>query len=126
MKIIKLDRKISKKYLRLASVYRRFAGRNEPLDFSKEALIECYEHETHGKEVKSYYGKEAHKNNGYIYGKWAKDVSVAMWIEDIQKGDACKAEFIYGINGWWAKSALSFPHNFVWFPFQEMLDARRD
>jgi hypothetical protein len=113
----KLTIKIPKSYLRLASVYRRFVGRHENLDFSIEALIECFEHESLGRPVKKYYGTESHKNNGYVLGKWAKDISVTTWKEDILNGYMCKAEFTYGINSWWATKALDFSHNTVWFPY---------
>ena len=63
MKILKING-ISRKYLRLAATYRRFAG--DGFDFSEQALIECFEHES--------LGGSYSKNNGYVYGKWAKDI----------------------------------------------------
>lgn len=53
MNILKIDG-IGRKYLRLAATYRRFAGRG--FDFSREALIECYEHESLGKPYKRTTG----------------------------------------------------------------------
>jgi len=101
---------ISRKYLRLAAVYRRFAGRSPHFDFSLESLVECYRHET--------YGEPSSRKNGYVFGKWAKDISVVTWIEDILKGDACKAEFIFGIDSWWAKPALENVIVPTWFPHE--------
>lgn len=109
---------IKKPYLRLSSVYRRFAGRNENLDFSKEALLECYLHESRGLSVKKYYGKESHKNNGYIFGKWQKDISITTWKEDILAGYFCKAEFITPLSKWWVEPALIGLPLTTWFPFE--------
>lgn len=101
---------ISRKYLRLAAAYRRFAGDQTQFSFTVEALIECHAHESSG--------APASKNNGYVFGKWCKDLSVVQWIEDIKKGNACKAEFYTPKDTWWARRALK---NVVvpcsWFPF---------
>ena len=99
-------KKIKRSYLRLAATYRRFGGSG--FDYSKDMLIECFLHESTGSKFS--------KQNGYVNGKWVKDITVATWIEDIQKGDACKAEFIYAHgsteiaskNGWWARDALQY------------------
>lgn len=106
MNLLKIDG-ISRSYLRLAATYRRFAG--DGFDFSKDSLIECFNHES--------YGATYHKTNGYVYGKWCKDISLATWKEDLYKGDACKSEFYYicgteiqSRNGWWCIPALQ---NFV-------------
>lgn len=98
-------KKIKRSYLRTAAAYRRFG--NPSMDFSEEMLIECFLHESTGSQFS--------KTNGYVNGKWMKDISVATWKEDIEKGDFCKAEFIYihkttikSKNGWWAEKALEF------------------
>jgi hypothetical protein len=90
---------LSRKYVRLASVYRRFAERSPHFDFSLHSLIECFNHESRGTPVSSH--------NGYKHGKWMKDITVAQWIEDIGRGDMCKAEFLTPLNRWWATKALS-------------------
>jgi len=41
------------------------------------------------------------------------------WIEDIRKGDACKAEFIHGIDSWWTVSALENVIVPTWFPHRK-------
>lgn len=89
---------ITKKYLRLAGTYRRFAERSTYFDFSLKSLIECFRYET--------FGETYSPNNGYVFGKHGKDISISMWIEDIQKGNACKAEFLTPCNKWFAESAL--------------------
>ncbi len=102
MQVLKIPG-VSKKYLRLAAIYRRFAGYRTPhaggFRFDVAALVECYKHES--------CGCRASKDNGYVYGKWCKDVSVAMWIEDIAMGSACKAEFYTELSSWWAIPALA-------------------
>lgn len=109
MKITKFPRPLTKKYLRLASVYRRFAGRNCGFDFSLQSLLECHSFESKG--------ISGSKKNGYIFGKWAKDISVATWREDIEAGLFCKAEFHTPCNKWWAEPALESVVVPVWFPF---------
>ena len=112
MKIRKWPKKLTRKYLRLASVYRRFAGRSSHYDFSMDMLLECYEHESNGKPY--------NRKNGYIFGKWAKDISVATWREDIQAGTFAKFEFHTPLDKWWTEPALkgvivSVP----WFPYEK-------
>lgn len=109
MKITKFPKPLTKKYLRLASVYRRFAGRTSGFDFSMQALLDCQAAESKG--------IKAQKNNGYVFGKWAKDISVATWREDIVAGHFCKAEFHTPCNKWWAEPALESVMVPVWFPF---------
>jgi hypothetical protein len=111
MKVTKFPKPLTKKYLRLASVYRRFAGRNSGYDFSLQALIDCHAYESRG--------IKAQKNNGYLFGKWAKDISVATWREDIVAGHFCKIEFHTPCNKWWAEPALESVIVPVWFPFDK-------
>ena len=98
-------------------MYRRYAGRDKNYDFSLESLIDCYNRETKGMPAK--------KNNGYLYGKWAKDITVATWREDIRAGQACKAEFHTVIDRWWSVDALSSVVVPVWFPWnlQEQMNS---
>lgn len=111
MKITKFPKPLTKKYLRLASVYRRFAGRKSGFDFSLQALIDCFEFESNG--------IKAQKNNGYIFGKWAKDISLSTWREDIEAGLFCKAEFYTPCNKWWVEPALETVIPNTWFPFDK-------
>lgn len=92
--------KIKRKYLRLAAVYRRFAERNPNYNFSIDALIECYNNETHGSPTTI-------PNNGYIIGKKWKDLTIQTWREDISAGYFCKAEYITPLSRWYAEPALS-------------------
>lgn len=81
---------ISKKYALRAAHYRRTAKsqRVAGLDFSEAALRELFDWESRG------VGGVDKGRNGYAYGKWCVDLSVAMWVEDILKGDFCKSEFL--------------------------------
>jgi len=69
--------KISEKYRLKAKQYRRFARTWEHmLDFSEEALMECFLWESYGKPCNQ-------KTNGYAIGKGWMDVNISMWHEDI-------------------------------------------
>lgn len=96
---------ISRKYLRLAAVYRRFSDRNPGFDYSTAALKECFTHESNGTPYN--YLDKSKKPNGYIQGKFSKKIVYDMWVEDIRAGNACKYEFCNGIDKWWATPALS-------------------
>lgn len=102
--------KLKRTYLRRAAVYRRFAGRDSGMDFSADALLGCYRYESSG-------GAKPARNNGYVFGKWAMDVTIATWREDIRAGLFCKAEFITPLSKWYAVPALSTVISPAWFPF---------
>jgi hypothetical protein len=118
MKVRKFPKPLKKKYLRIASVYRRFAGRSPHFDFSLESLIECFEYESHG--------KPASKKNGYVFGKWAKDITVATWREDLEAGLFCKAEFYTPCDKWWAEPALESVIVPAWFPYERVQNANKE
>jgi hypothetical protein len=110
MKVTKFPKFLSKKYLRLAATYRRCAGRDKHFDFSLASLIECFIHESKG--------LPASKNNGYVFGKWNKDITISTWKEDIRAGLFAKFEFYTPLNKWWAEPALKnvIVHT-KWFPY---------
>ena len=112
MKIGVSHRRLSRKYLRLVAVYRRAAERNPAWDYSADALMECFLHESEGKPVSA--------NNGYAIGKKWKDVTIAQWREDIAKGDFCKAEFVTPLTRWYAEPALSSIQPPTWFPYEAL------
>lgn len=125
MKLFKHDTKkeyglkITKKYLRLAATYRRFSDRTNPYwDFSVSALVECFNHESNGGLFSA--------NNGYVNGKWNKDLTFAMQLEDIRNGYAAKVEFINSTNRWWIDPALATVVVVKpWFPYAYMLHERQ-
>lgn len=88
------------------------------MDFSATALIECYKHESLG-------GPRPPKSNGYVFGKWAKDVTIATWREDVASGLFCKAEFITPLSKWYAEPALATVIAPAWFPHREASQGRR-
>lgn len=76
-----LRTKISSRYRRKAEVYAKFAEQwKSVLDFSEEALEECFLWESNGKQLTSP------QSNGFAVGKGWMDVNIAMWKEDIQNG----------------------------------------
>ena len=89
MKIFKL-KGVSKNYALRAAQYRRVARAQKVagLAFDESALRELHDWESRG------IGGVDKSRNGFAYGKWCVDLSVSMWIEDILKGNFCKAEFL--------------------------------
>lgn len=81
---------VSKTYALRAAHYRRCAKNQgvTGLDFSETALRELHAWESRGE------GSVDKSKNGFAYGKWCIDLSVAMWVEDLKKGDFCKVEFL--------------------------------
>ena len=89
MKLFKLNG-IPRKYAFRAAHYRRVARRQgiASLDYSEQALRDLFAWESRG------IGNADKSTNGFAYGKWCVDLSVAMWVEGINSGDFCKAEFL--------------------------------
>ena len=70
-------RKISGKWLRMAEMYKRFASDYKCADFSDDAAMAMYLHESTGAPLPDP------KTNGYALGKKWMDVTVAAWKEEI-------------------------------------------
>ena len=89
MKLFKL-KGISKKYALKAAHYRRVARGSSVAGqmFTEGALRELHAWESRG------VGSVDKSKNGFAYGKWMVDLSVSMMVEDLMKGDFCKAEFL--------------------------------
>lgn len=69
----------------MADVYRVFAADwSHVLDFSDTALIELYNHESHGTAIS--------QKNGFMHGKKWLNLAVTMWKEDIQLGNLLVSE----------------------------------
>lgn len=63
----------------MSELYRIFAtGFGDHLDFSDEALLSLYNHES--------YGTPLSQNNGFAVGKKYLNVQVTMWREDLRVG----------------------------------------
>lgn len=82
---------VSKGFLIAASSYRRHALSMSPnMDFSVEALVAQYEHETYGET------KPDMLKNGYTYGKSILDIGLAAYAEDYTMGLFTKNELAQG------------------------------
>lgn len=68
--------KLSKNWLKMAEMYKRFAGESCPFDFSDEAAKEAFLFESTGRGTPS-------KTNGFLYGKSVMDITVKMWKQDL-------------------------------------------
>ena len=83
----------------MAELYRHFGKPWEHiLDFSDEALIELYNHES--------YGTELSAKNGFATGKQFLNVQVTMWREDLNAGMLFKCELYSdpAYPHWWLDS----------------------
>lgn len=70
--------KISKKWKRMAEIYRRFAP-DSYYDFSEEAAMDMYCKETYGTLM-----PVREKHNGYFYGKQWMDLTITeYWLPDL-------------------------------------------
>jgi hypothetical protein len=110
----------SKTALRHYAYYRRcrLAG-----DVSLNALQEFHAHESVGAFPDGISEHEFSRVNGYANGKWVAKLSQDMIIEDLQKGNVVKAEFMnsshlaklfggaqefkYAIGNWFIQKYLS-------------------
>jgi hypothetical protein len=81
---------VTRAYAFRAARYRRVARAHcDTMDFSREALLSLYHHESSGQ------GSAPDKSvNGFAYGKWLVDLSVSMMVESVQKGEFAKIEFL--------------------------------
>lgn len=85
----------------MSEVYKHFAKDYKDFcDFSDESLIELFNSESYGTEVKS--------NNGFYVGKKWLNVTVKMWKEDIEAGLLYKHELYADPNlpDWWLDNVL--------------------
>jgi hypothetical protein len=95
--------RISKKYKRIAEIYRYFARHWEHiLDFSDERMYDMYCYESSGVSIPDY------NKNGYYHGKKWMDVTIAMWKEDLNDGILFLHELYEDENfpNWWLDKIL--------------------
>ncbi len=69
--------KISKRWRRMAEIYKCFAGDFKMADFSEDAMHAMYLHESTGAPLPDM------RTNGYALGKKWMDVTVTGWKEEI-------------------------------------------
>ena len=113
--------KPTKRWLRMAEVYKRFTGRESglvdqsDLDFSDEAAAEMFEFETTGRgDLRTgvfgklrRLGEPVEKTNGYAFGKHRMDLTVEMWREDLPRGLLSVQELIAdGYPPWFLRRVL--------------------
>lgn len=70
---------MSEKFKKIAVLYKQFAESWTGLDFSDKALIDMFNSESFGTPVDQ-------RLNGYYIGKQWMGVTIAMWKEDLDKG----------------------------------------
>ena len=90
----------------MSEVYKIFAREWEHvLDFSDEALLQLYNHES--------YGGPVDRKNGYAHGKKWLNLCVTMWKEDIEQGLLFKHELYEKdhLPHWWLDSVLKDVHD---------------
>ena len=81
-----MNRQIGKKWRRMAELYKRFASDYKSADFSDDAAMAMYLHESTGAPLPDA------RTNGYALGKKWMDVTVAGWKEEIPAGGLLVAE----------------------------------
>lgn len=97
---------LSKKYRRMAELYKYFArNMSSKLDFSEEAEVSLFNHES--------YGTPLSPNNGFAVGKRYLNLNVTMWREDLRRGWLFKHELYSDpeLPHWWLDSVLSGLYN---------------
>ena len=90
--------KVSKKYNKMADLYRRFASPwKASLDFSRQRLEEMYQYESLGKAIQNT------EDNGFFQGKKWMDVTISIWKEDIADGILFLKELYAdeSLPNWW-------------------------
>jgi hypothetical protein len=98
----------------MSELYKVFAaGWSDSLDFSDEALLSLYNHES--------YGVALTPQNGFAVGKQYLNLQVTMWREDIRRGWIFKHELYEDpkFPHWWLDSALGGVYNGA--TYQEIL-----
>lgn len=89
--------KLSKQYMLQAALFRRITmqhmnrGKSDPY-FSADMLMELYRYESTGKANRHYEAMK--RDNGYVMGKWLRDIDVANITQGIKCGDFAKIEFL--------------------------------
>lgn len=93
--------KISRRYQRLAGIYRYFA-RGFTCSFTESDLYEMYAYESRGEGTPS-------ETNGFRIGKSWMDVNITMWKEDIRKKLLFPSELYADPNipDWWLDKILT-------------------
>ena len=98
----------------MADMYKLFTMDQESIyDYSEEAALEMYLYESTGKPKIIYSQKrENGLHNGYAVGKHWMDVTIAMWLEDIDSSEEMKFVVLFelfsdpNLPTWFLKKVL--------------------
>jgi hypothetical protein len=84
----------------MSELYLLFGSDKGSLDFSDEALLSLYNHES--------YGTSLSPKNGFAVGKQYLNLQVTMWREDLRRGWLFKHELYEDqrFPEWWLDSVL--------------------
>jgi hypothetical protein len=89
-----LKTKMSRNFLAAAWAYRKAArGHGFMNGFSLTELSAMFNYETYGKKKFPEPDKSV---NGFAYGKWLMDLTVAMWKEELKTGLFGRLELMQG------------------------------
>ena len=92
---------VSRKFKRMCEIYRVFAKDWEHCStWTDDDLIKLYNHES--------FGEPLNPGNGFALGKKWLNVTVAMWLEDIELGTLFKHELYEDgkFPHWWLDKVL--------------------
>ena len=81
--------KISKKWRKVADLYRRFAADYPLADFTEDAAESMFAYESMGAPL-----PKTERLNGFMLGKKWMDVTVAQWREDIANKQLLPRELV--------------------------------
>lgn len=78
----------SKNWRRMEPIYRYFGEGNDNLDFNEASAVESYLFETHGTGnlKQGVFAPGQSRFNGFAIGKHWMDVTIKMWLQDLQDG----------------------------------------
>lgn len=98
----------------MAELYVHFAKPWEQvLDFSDQAKLSLYNHES--------YGTELSKRNGFAQGKKMLNLQVTAWKEMLREGTLAKFELYEQYPHWWLNSCLE--NTYSGMSFNDLLKA---
>lgn len=98
---------MTKKWLRMAEMYKRFVPSNISCTFTKEDAEEVFKFESTGKGNLSHGVFGTPPFNGYWVGKHWMDITIAMWKEGIRDGILFYSELERDYPDWWLRKVFS-------------------
>lgn len=105
--------KISTKFISMSNIYKLFCDKKTTcLDFSRRSLEDQYSFESTGSPRVCYSDKnEDGLFNGYAVGKHLMDVTIAMWLEDIESNILTKYDLMVDLTfpSWFLSKVINIP-----------------